>query len=115
MSINKRILELVEIKAGGNKTRFAALIGWKPQYMSRVTKEGGPSGIAIVERIMEAFPDVNPKWLIMGKGPMLVADPELGGLIDQLIADLRTLQSEIGTMSGARIDELKRQIRDIKL
>lgn len=46
---------------------------------------------------------------------MLVDDPELGGLIDQLIADLRTLQSEIGTMSGARIDELKRQIRDIKL
>lgn len=111
MSINKRVLELVKLKTGGNKAKFADIIGWKPQYMSRVTKDGGPAGLALVERILTAFPDVSPHWLIFGKGDITVPDRELEDLIDKKIAELRKVQKNSPTYSGDKLTEIKKKIQ----
>lgn len=115
MSLNKRIQKLVELKAGGNKARFAGMIDYMPQYMSRITKEGGPAGLTVVEKILQAFPDISGRWLVTGQGEMLVPDRELSELIDRTIQNLRELQSRIPIMSGQEVDALKRKLKGLDL
>jgi len=104
MSINLRINQLVAIKAGGNKSQFAKQIGWVPQYMTRVTKEDGPTGLAVVEQILTAFKDVNPRWLIFGEGEPLVLRSDLLSEINSLIS---ILNNQIVTINQLSDEEAK--------
>lgn len=97
MSIHERISLLIEIKTGGNKSKFASLIGWKPQHMTRVTKEGGSIGLAVIERILEAFPDVNARWLILGTGtPLVVEDVQHKAKLESIEKSIQEIKGMIG-------------------
>lgn len=106
MSINLRIQQLVEIKAGGNKARFAKLIGWVPQYISRVTKADGPTGLAVVEQILTKFKDVNPRWLIFGEGDPLMPRIELVNDMNEIICILNEKIQSINSLSDIEAEQL---------
>lgn len=93
--MHERIQYLVNIKAEGNKSKFAEMIGWKKQHMTRVTKEGGSIGLAVVERILTVFPDVNARWLILGEGSPLLLDLKLHDKMDTLISSIAEIKDNI--------------------
>lgn len=115
MSINERILELVELKAEGNKSKFASMIGIPPQNISRITKADGPVGLITIEHILSTFPDVNPKWLITGQGPITFIDHELDALIDSKVSLLRRIQADMGRLTVEEREILKTGLKSLTI
>lgn len=66
--MNYRLRTLIDIKTGGNQSEFAALMGWSPQYLFRLLKGESGIGIRPVVALLEKFPELNARWLLLGDG-----------------------------------------------
>lgn len=65
-----RIRKIIEYKTGGNQAEFAGVMGWQPQYITRLLK-GESIGLNTVTTILNNYPDINPSWLLLGVGDMV--------------------------------------------
>lgn len=68
--MNERLLQFIQYKTGGKQADFAELMGWLPQYLHKLLKEGG-IGIRPIVALLEKFPELNARWLLLGEGAML--------------------------------------------
>ena len=68
--MNERLSQFIKYKTGGKQTDFAELMGWSPQYLHKMLKEGG-IGIRPIVALLEKFPELNAHWLLLGDGAML--------------------------------------------
>lgn len=68
--MNERLLQFIQYKTGGKQAEFASLMGWSPQYLHKMLKEGG-IGIRPIVALLEKFPELNARWLLLGEGAML--------------------------------------------
>ena len=68
--MNERLLQFIQYKTGGKQAEFASLMGWSPQYLNKMLKEGG-IGIRPIVALLEKFPELNARWLLLGEGAML--------------------------------------------
>ena len=68
--MNERLLQFIQYKTGGKQAEFAALMEWSPQYLHKMLKEGG-IGIRPIVALLEKFPELNARWLLLGEGAML--------------------------------------------
>lgn len=68
--MNERLLQFIQYKTGGKQADFAELMGWSPQYLHKLLKEGG-IGIRPIVALLEKFPELNARWLLLGDGAML--------------------------------------------
>ena len=67
--MKERIIKIIEYATDGNKAQFAERLGWTAQYLNNVIKHS--TGIAPITRILQVFPEINARWLILGQGNML--------------------------------------------
>lgn len=98
--MNTRLRQIIELKTGGNQAEFAALMGWKPQYLFRLIKGDGGIGIRPVIALLEKFPELNARWLLLGQGPMVSSG------VDQAKAhllQLLTLEKYMPVMTAAEL------------
>ena len=65
--MNERLLQFIQYKTGGKQADFAELMGWSPQYLHKLLKEGG-IGIRPIVALLEKFPELNARWLLLGEG-----------------------------------------------
>ena len=65
-----RLQEIIRYKTGGHQTKFAQLMGWTPQYLAKLLR-GENFGIQPVLSLLEALPEINARWLMLGQGDML--------------------------------------------
>lgn len=68
--MNERLLQFIQYKTGGKQAEFADMMGWSPQYLHKMLKEGG-IGIRPIVALLEKFPELNARWLLLGEGAML--------------------------------------------
>ena len=68
--MNERLLKFIQYKTVGKQAEFAELMGWSPQYLHKLLKEGG-IGIRPIVALLEKFPELNARWLLLGEGAML--------------------------------------------
>ena len=68
--MNERLLQFIQYKTGGKQAEFADMMGWSPQYLHKLLKEGG-IGIRPIVALLEKFPELNARWLLLGEGAML--------------------------------------------
>ncbi len=61
-------------------------------YTSKQSKSGASVGSDVLERIIDTYPDLNPLWLITGKGAMILEIdsideplPDYGKSIDEIL------------------------------
>lgn len=85
--MNNRLLELIKYKTGGKQAEFARLMGWTPQYLSKLVG-GGNFGLQPVLTILEAFPEVDARWFLFGKGEMLT-DHKVSGLKREVLSSVQ--------------------------
>ena len=71
--MNERLKQLIRLKTNGRQKDFADLVGWSPQYVQKLLRNGD-FGIKPVTRLLEVFPELNARWLITGEGSMLMDD-----------------------------------------
>ncbi|WP_289663912.1 helix-turn-helix domain-containing protein [Flavobacterium panacagri] len=71
-TINERVLLLIENQSNDNKRKFAKSIGYSAQVISNIVsgRKSNPS-FEVLFAITKTFVDVNPEWLLTGKGEML--------------------------------------------
>ncbi len=67
--MNERLLLFIKYVAG-KQSAFAELMGWDRQYLSKLTRGIG-LGITPIVAILEKFPDLDARWLLLGSGQML--------------------------------------------
>lgn len=113
-SINGRIAYLLKTVGEESPTRFGELIGASPQYVAKISKEGGSVGIEPVTKILRALPELNARWLILGEGdPFDRTDKEerISADIDARLRHLVRLERYIPAMSVEELDALGESLR----
>ena len=63
-----RLRFIIETKTDGRQSEFAALMGWSPQYLSRLLLGDSGIGLRPVVALLEKFPDIDARWLLLGEG-----------------------------------------------
>lgn len=86
--MKERILEIIEYATGGSKVKFAALVGWSGQYLQNVLRVS--AGIEVVKRILEMFPEINARWLILGQGKMIDNTSQTIKKVTDELSDIQT-------------------------
>jgi transcriptional regulator with XRE-family HTH domain len=64
-----RISKLLEIEQI-SPTKFAAMIGTQPSVVSHILNDRNKPSLEVAQKILNAFPTINPDWLILGTGAM---------------------------------------------
>lgn len=72
--MQERFKQLLEEK-GLTATKFAALIKVNASAMSHILNGRSKPGFDVLDKIAQAFPDVNLNWLISGKGELFNTSP----------------------------------------
>ena len=101
--MNTRLRQIIDYKTGGSQKTFAEMMGWSPQYLFRLLKGEGGIGIRPVIAILEKFPDINARWLLLGEGAMVSTG------IDKAKAHLirlLTLEKYMPVMSTEELNQL---------
>ena len=73
MKAIERLLQYIEYK-GFNKRTFEIDNGLSNGYLGKQLSRNADLGEGILIKILENCPDLNPEWLLTGKGEMLVLD-----------------------------------------
>lgn len=67
--MNQRLRLFIQY-ACGRPSVFADRMGWERQYLSKLTRGIG-LGITPVVAILQKFPELDARWLLLGEGEML--------------------------------------------
>jgi phage repressor protein C with HTH and peptisase S24 domain len=76
MKAVERILQYIDYK-GLNNSSFEKKIGVSNGYIATQSKRNADLGEGILNKILDNSLDINPEWLLTGKGEMLKVNPEL--------------------------------------
>jgi transcriptional regulator with XRE-family HTH domain len=71
--IHERLLDIIQYKTSGKQADFAEIMGWSPQYLNRLTKGESGIGIRPIVALLEKFPELNARWLLLGEGAMITS------------------------------------------
>ncbi len=139
--LNKRVLSVMEFK-NLSRTAFTQLLGISLPVLTHISSGRNKPGLELIQKILSHFDDVDPDWLLLGKGNMHRKKPDKVNLsaelreIELLAADLdvlvsnskqvteynRILLKEIGylhelnqymTDNESRVEILKRSLTEI--
>lgn len=101
--MNNRLLELIQYKTSGKQAEFAEFMGWSPQYLHKMLKEGG-IGIRPTISLLEKFPELNARWLLLGEGAMITSGADE---IKQRLLRLLEIEKYMPVMSPDELRELQ--------
>lgn len=65
--MHTRLAKLIEYKTEGRRGEFASLMGWSPQYLTKLLR-GESFGLQPVLAVLAAFPEINARWFLFGVG-----------------------------------------------
>ena len=100
--MNERLLQFIQYKTGGHQAEFALLLGWRPQYLTKLIN-GENFGLTPILKLLETFPELNARWLLLGEGEMLSFNP-VASVIKDRLQRLLELEKYMRVMTP---DELK--------
>lgn len=89
MEINLRINQIVD-KLGFNKSSFAAKIGVSQPIITHITNGRNNPGLEVIQKILINCPEINPDWLILGNGEMILDNKIQKQIIINLLSDTNT-------------------------
>lgn len=81
--MNERLIQFIQYKTNGRQADFALLLGWRPQYLTKLLN-GENFGLTPILKLLETFPELNARWLLLGEGDMLSFNPAASAIKDRL-------------------------------
>lgn len=100
--INSRILKVYEA-SGLNKGSFANKLGISQAVLTHISTGRNKAGLEIITSILNNYPEINPDWLISGKGKIYRDKDKNKDLIKEKLALLQL-----------KIEALKIELRSIE-
>lgn len=71
--INDRVIELMDVMRY-KPVDFAKAINLAPSNISNIRNKTARPGLPIIQNIIQNFKNVNPYWLLLGEGEMLLSE-----------------------------------------
>ena len=71
MSINQRIIKIINLLEEGSRVNFGRKIGVSRSGVNSMIQKEGSVGKKNLERIVNTYPLINISWLLTGEGEML--------------------------------------------
>lgn len=102
--MNTRLSEFIQYKTNGHQSDFASLLGWSPQYLGKLLR-GENFGIRPVMALLEKFPELNARWLMLGEGNMLLENHATNVLKERLLRMLE-IEKYIPVMTSEELRKL---------
>ena len=96
-SVNSRIMLIMKEK-NLNKNSLSKLLGVSQPSISKIEREENAPSFKLLFEILARFPDINPSWLMTGKGDMYAGD-SCNSTNDDLIATNRNLSETVRNLS----------------
>jgi len=92
-TVSGRILQLVDYFHQGNKTAFGRAADIQSGVLAGIVggRESKP-GFEILQKLLTAYPLINPTWLLFGRGEMLNSEPHQTNTVGALPARPITVQ-----------------------
>jgi hypothetical protein len=98
-ALNKRIIEIM-VNKGHSKSSFAKAIEVSLPLITHITSGRNKPGIELIQKVLNAFPDINPDWLLLGSGSMQRTALKMPDFTD-IQAEIERLKTRItDTSSG---------------
>jgi len=91
--MEERIRKFMEYK-GISPSELADTIGVQRSNVTHVLKSRNKPSFQFIEKMLQVYPDLNAKWLLLGTGPMVEASVKTRTLFDQLTEPV-TAQSPV--------------------
>jgi hypothetical protein len=93
-TVGERINLLVDHFCRGNKTAFGRAADIQSGVLAGIVGgRGSKPGFEILQKLLTAYPTINPHWLLFGQGQML--QQEAGGVAGTLSLDAQIDASEV--------------------
>lgn len=107
--MNERLSQIIQYRTGGRQAQFAALLGWSPQYLSKLLR-GENFGLAPIVTILRILPEIDARWLLLGEGEMLrnAKINQLSCAALQFVNSILDLEKYIPVMSPTELHEFER-------
>ena len=70
MSDTERVVEIIRVM-GMNNIQFSQKTGISPASLSHITSGRSNPTLTILRNIVESFPELNPEWVLLGRGDMI--------------------------------------------
>jgi len=100
--MHTRLLEFIQYKTSGKQAQFAKIMGWSPQYLQNMLK--GAIGIQPVVALLEKFPELNARWLLLGEGTMISVRTDK---VKMRLLQLLEIEKYVPVMSPDELHELE--------
>ena len=84
-----RIRKFMEYK-GITPSELADTIGVQRSNVTHVLKSRNKPSFQFIEKMLQVYPDLNAKWLLLGTGPMVETSAKSRTLFDQLTEPVST-------------------------
>ena len=101
--MNERIQQLIDYKTGGRKAAFADMMGWSPQYLNKLLKDGG-IGLRPIVALLDRFSDIDARWLLLGEGTMIAQGHDI---VRDRIYTLLSLDKYIPIMTTEEVRKIE--------
>ncbi len=98
--INKRIIELM-VRLELNKASFARELDVSLPLITHIATGRNKPGLELLQRIMTRFEDINPDWLLLGKGEMYRQKPQQID-VSPFISAIQAIEGEIEAIKLAQ-------------
>lgn len=97
--INQRVMELM-MHLGLSKSAFAQSIQVSAPVITHISSGRNKVGLDVAQKILQAYPQINTDWLILGKGEMISTDnyrriEDLKDRIEQIDGHLRNVLKDV--------------------
>lgn len=86
-----RIRKFMEYK-GISPSELADTIGVQRSNVTHVLKSRNKPSFQFIEKMLQVYPDLNAKWLLLGTGPMVESSVKSRTLFDQLTEPVTPLE-----------------------
>ncbi len=106
--MNTRLQQFIQYKTDGKQNEFAEIMGWKPQYLHKMLKDGS-IGIKPVLSLLETFPELNARWLLLGEGAMITTGADE---VKQHLFYLLSIEKYMPVMSPEELQHLQEGYED---
>jgi len=104
IDINDRFIKAME-HLGHTGYSFSKKLGTSEAVISNIRKKKNPPNIILVQKLLNMYLDINPDWLLHGRGEMMrngVADPEIDteqfgmeGALNELTKKINALEKSM--------------------
>lgn len=110
MTINERIKALL-VHYDMYNNAFSEKVGVNPSVIHNITKGRNAPSYDVLQKIIKAFPEVNPTWLLMDEGKMLKDNNAFQTANDNSIQTIGNLGEEEKEKSSAKITQELGELR----